>query len=293
MLTPEQILTAAHAAMPRMPDHAAIALREAMGDLQRDLTTELRASSFFGNLGVESSDLNTLEENLNYSAGRLPQVWPSRFKGKPDKVARCARNPKGLANEVYANRMGNGPPSSGDGWRFRGQGPLQMTGKNNFATCSKDIGIDLVANPEKAQQLDVGLKIALWFFNKNGVFKLIDAGNLKAVTKRINGGYHGHAERVSKTNRAMQALKSGMTYASATEADEPQKMAGDRPYLRKGSRGGHVADLQAALKIDDDGIFGNGTKAAVVAFQAANGLDADGVVGPATWAALDKLEDAA
>jgi putative chitinase len=237
------------------------------------MNNPFRVSGFFGNIGHESSDLNDLEENLNYSAKRLMEVWPTRFR-TADQAAKYARNPQALANNVYAGRMGNGNEASGDGWRFRGRGPLQLTGRHNYTKASEYLNIDFVGNPDQVATVEFGTEAALWFFVENGLFQICDTQNWDLLTRRINGGTHGHDDRIKRINAALRSFD-----------DLPRS----RPLVRRGSRGSDVADVQSALGISpNDGIFGPGTEKAVKEWQSANNLTADGIVGPASWAVIDQ-----
>lgn len=147
------------------------------------------------NIGVESGGLTTFVENLNYSAQRLAEVWPSRFavdpKAKPvapNFLARTLdRKPEAIANSVYAGRIGNGVTASGDGWKYRGQGPIQITGKSNFLACGASIGVDLENHPELLQQPGPGALSAAWFFSSKGCVSVADLGDIAEVIKRVNG----------------------------------------------------------------------------------------------------------
>lgn len=270
----EDLIDGAEGAMPRMTDEAEAKLRKVAPRLiEEGVSTPMRAAGFFGNLGHESSDLTRLEENLNYSAKRLMQVWPTRFR-TADQAARYARNPEALANNVYSGRMGNGNEASGDGWRFRGRGPLQLTGRHNYTKCAEATGLDIVENPDKVIDLEYGFITATWFFNANGLWPICDAGDWNTLTRRINGGTHGHDDRVNRINAALSNM-DGVDYVMPPRT------------LRVGSRGPDVADVQEVVgAVPNDGIFGRGTEAAVKAWQEANGLVADGIVGPATQAKM-------
>lgn len=157
---------------------------------------------FLGQVLVESAYLERLEEGLRYTTpGRLHAVWPSRF---PDLASErlYLDNPEALANKVYMGRMGNNQP--GDGWRFRGRGPIQITGRDNYKATGDAIGVDLIANPGLLMTPAIGLRATIrWWENT-----LPDSvmGDLVAVTKRVNGGTTGIAERDKITRAAQRAL---------------------------------------------------------------------------------------
>lgn len=164
-----------------------------------------RQASFLSQIGVESGQLKHLSENLSYSAERMMQIWPGRFPTLASTNG-YDRNPVALANKVYGNRMGNGPESSGDGWKYRGRGLIQLTGKNNYDRCGAAIGINLVDNPQSLESPALAVMSAAWFWYANGCNELADKGDQALVTKRVNGGHHGLAERLAMFNVAMKVL---------------------------------------------------------------------------------------
>lgn len=178
-----------------------------------DINTPARIAAFIAQIGHESASLLTLSENLNYSAQGLANTWPRRFAvdssqspPQPNKEALLiARNPEAIANSVYANRLGNN--AAGDGWKYRGRGPIQITGKSNYTDAGKGIGVDLVKNPEKALQPDIGAMIAAWFWSTRGLNSLIDAGQFDKVTRIINGGTNGATDRQTRYDRARKVFK--------------------------------------------------------------------------------------
>lgn len=159
--------------------------------------TTIQLAHFAGQLSHESFDFKITSENLNYSAERLLQVFPKYFNEK--NVILYARKPIKIANRVYANRMGN--VNIGDGWKYRGRGYIQLTGKKNYEDFSKFIGEDCVQNPDLVSQ-KYALESALWFFFENKIFTLckdLSDDSIKKVTKKINGGLNGFADRKAKT----------------------------------------------------------------------------------------------
>ena len=168
-----------------------------------EINTTKRQAAFLGQCGHESNNFRTLEENLNYSANALMRVWPSRFPDH-DVAEKYANKPEKIANKVYAKRMGN--TEDGDGWKYRGRGIIQLTGKDSYIRCGDAIGIDLVGFPdilltEKYASLSAG-----WFWRKHGLNQLADLSDWVAITKRINGGIHGIDDRVARTNKALAVL---------------------------------------------------------------------------------------
>lgn len=166
--------------------------------------TNNQAAHFFGQCAHESGGFKVFSENLNYSADGLSKIFKKYF---PTVAAATpyARKPEKIANKVYGNRMGNGPESSGDGWKYRGRGPIQLTGKDNYTAFSKDIGRpDVLTNPDIVCG-ELAFESALWFFRKNGLLAIADKGVTDAVitqiTKRVNGGTHGLDDRLKKTKQ--------------------------------------------------------------------------------------------
>lgn len=156
---------------------------------------------FLGQVLHESGMLERLEENLNYSAERMTQVWPSRFPTVASAQP-YARNPEALANKVYAGRLGNVLP--GDGYRYRGRGLLQVTGLANYAALAKVLGVDLVGNPDQLAQPAMALRASLAWWEGNvpdGVM-----GDIVKVTKRVNGGTVGLDHRAQLTAAARRAV---------------------------------------------------------------------------------------
>lgn len=175
------------------------------------ITTKLRAAFFLGQLGHESGGLSRIEENLNYSAARLLEVFDGYFNR--ENAAAYARQPQKIANRVYANRLGNGNEASGDGWTFRGRSPMQLTFRGNYAAIGELIGLPLVEQPQLAIELDVGADIAAAYWRSNGLNTLADANDVLGVSRKINLGTtktkrlpNGLADRIERTKRAKAAL---------------------------------------------------------------------------------------
>jgi len=163
-----------------------------------------QAAHFFGQCAHESGNFKVFSENLNYSDKGLNGIFKKYFPTIAS-TAGYARKPEKIANKVYANRMGNGPESSGDGYKFRGRGPIQLTGKDNYTAFAKDIKRpDVLTNPDIVAT-ELAFESALWFFNKNGLFAIADKGVTDAVigqiTRRVNGGTHGLDDRIKKTKQ--------------------------------------------------------------------------------------------
>jgi len=163
-----------------------------------------QAAHFFGQCAHESGGFKVFSENLNYSDKGLNGIFKKYFPTIAS-TAGYARKPEKIANKVYANRMGNGPESSGDGYKWRGRGPIQLTGKSNYTQFAQDIGRpDVLTNPDIVAT-ELAFESALWFFNKNGLFAIAAKGVSDAVigqiTRRVNGGTHGLDDRIKKTKQ--------------------------------------------------------------------------------------------
>ena len=173
-----------------------------------EINTPLRLAHFLAQCGHESGGFRLTKENLNYSAkglnGTFKKYFPTLESALPYE-----RKPEKIANKVYGGRMGNGPESSGDGAKFCGRGYIQLTGKDNYTAFGKSINEDMSANPEKVAS-SYALLSAAWFFNKNGLHKMADGGATDAVvtsiTKRVNGGTIGLADRIKHFKEYYQLL---------------------------------------------------------------------------------------
>jgi len=176
------------------------ALNAAMARYRID--SPVRVAAFLAQVGHESAQLTRLVENLNYSAKGLQSTWPNRFDAA--LAAQLERKPEQIANIAYDGRMGNTAP--GDGWRYRGRGLTQVTGKSNYQAAGKALGLDLVAHPEWLEQPECAAMSAAWFWSANGCNELADAGLFAKITRTINGGLTGQAERLALRDRAAQVL---------------------------------------------------------------------------------------
>jgi putative chitinase len=193
------------------------------------IDTPQRVAAFLAQCAHESAGFTRLSENLNYSAEGMATVWPTRFaeqepdpnrkgktrakkdaKGKniPNALARMLhRKPELIANTVYANRMGNGPIASGDGWKHRGMGLKQLTGKDNQRRCGEALGVDFVSNPELLLTPAYAARSAAWFWKTNNCNRFADRGDIDGLTKTINGGLIGIADRKSRYTSAIASLR--------------------------------------------------------------------------------------
>lgn len=159
-------------------------------------------NDFLAQIMHESAMLERVEENLNYtSADRICAVWPSRFK-TPTDAAPFVRNPAKLANKVYGGRMGNA--EAGDGWKYRGRGLLQVTGRDNYRAVGKALGLPLEENPDLLAQKEIALRASLAWWEKNIPDAII--GDVERITRRVNGGVAGMAHRVQLAQLARKIL---------------------------------------------------------------------------------------
>lgn len=170
-----------------------------------NINTALRQAAFIGQCAHECGNFKVLEENLNYRAATLMRLWPKRFPTQ--EIANAyAGNPKKIANMVYANRMGNRDEASGDGYRFRGRGCIQLTGSTNYYHAGKAIGMDFWKEPDLVATPHYAALTAGWFWDTHNCNTLASQQNYEGLTKKINGGLIGYDERVKKTQEALAVL---------------------------------------------------------------------------------------
>lgn len=155
---------------------------------------------FIAQVGHESAGFNSMSENLNYSEQGLLKIFKKYFNATTAK--QYARKPEAIANKVYANRMGNGNEASGDGWKYRGAGLIQLTGKFNHSEFAKSIGMELDKASEYARTPEGAVESAIWFFYQNNLWPLANVGGVTATTKKINGGTIGLEDRINLFNKA-------------------------------------------------------------------------------------------
>ena len=171
--------------------------------------TPVRAAHFFAQTAHETGGYKLFSENLNYSAQGLQGIFGKYFPGNLEES--YARNPEKIANRVYASRMGNGDEKSGDGWKFRGRGALQLTGKDNYSAFAKYLNKpEIMTNPDLVATI-YAFESAMFFFDKNKLWSICDQGvndaAILSLTKRINGGTHGLADRNEKTKKYYEYVK--------------------------------------------------------------------------------------
>ena len=250
-----------------------------------EINTANRIAGFMAQCAHESADFTRLEENLNYSEKALNGVF-GRYFGKGKRDAKdYARDPEKIANYVYQDEfrskrgaLGNTEP--GDGWRFRGRGIKQLTGRNNYTAFAKSVGMSAEEGAEYVATPTGAIESACWFWKKNKLEKYADKGDNVGLTKKINGGTIGLEDRNRRWEEALAILGGKMPAKKTAKS-------GSRT-LRKGMKGDDVAAMQKALGVTADGDFGFGTLTTVKKWQNTNGLIADGIVGPATQAKMFK-----
>jgi putative chitinase len=255
-----------------------------------DINTTLRIAGFMAQCSHESSDFTALEENLNYSEKALNSVFGRYFgPGKRD-AKEYARNPEKIANYVYQDEfrskqgaMGN--VNDGDGWRFRGRGIKQLTGRNNYTAFGKTVGMSADEAAEYVATKKGALESACWFWATNNIDRYADADDIVGMTKRINGGTIGLDDRKARYSRAKAILGGASVSTTQRSATSSNKDSGART-LRRGMKGDDVALMQKKLGVPADGDFGPGTLVAVKKWQRANGLTADGIIGAKTQAKM-------
>jgi putative chitinase len=184
-------------------DHWHHALEQALPDY--DINTPPRVAAFVAQCAHESGGFRFLKENLNYKAESLSRVWPKYFKD-PSVAKQYAHNQEAIANRAYANRMGNGDEASGDGWRFCGRGLIQLTGRSNYQAFADSIETDINDIPEYLATFEGAVQSACWFWESNNLNKWADAGDILTLTKKINGGTLGLAERQKHYEHALHVL---------------------------------------------------------------------------------------
>lgn len=173
---------------------------------QYQINTPLRLAHFLAQVLHESGHLKYKSENLNYSAQALLKVFPKYFKTITEANA-YARQPVKIANKVYANRMGNGNEASGDGWKYRGRGLLQLTGKSNYIQCGQYINSNLVNYPEAILgDPEINVKVACWYWTTRNLNQYADNNDIVTITKKINGGLNGLDDRTKILQKAKSIL---------------------------------------------------------------------------------------
>lgn len=174
------------------------------------ILTPLQQASWIGQCGHECGNFKIMEENLNYRAATLLKLFPKTPKRAwgftPEEAAAYEKQPRKIANRIYGNRMGNRDEASGDGWRFRGSGFLQLTGHSNFYHAGKALGEDFVMQPELVRTPKYAAQTAGWFWQTHKLNQIADGRDFVTMTKRINGGTIGLDDRIKHINQALAVL---------------------------------------------------------------------------------------
>jgi putative chitinase len=172
------------------------------------IVTPARVAGFISQCQHESADFTVLTENLNYGAKGLMSIFKKYYQDEALAKAH-ERKPQLIANRVYSGRMGNGPESSGDGWKYRGRGLVQLTGRSNYTQCSRDLFGDdcLVDDPDLLLNPEWAILSACWFWHKNKLNDICDRGDVVLLSKRINGGTIGLADRIHHWNKCLELFE--------------------------------------------------------------------------------------
>ena len=188
---------------PPNADHWFEALCEILPDY--DINTVPRVAAFLAQTAHESGGYRAIRENLNYKAASLTKVWPRYFPSMDIALA-YEKKPEKIANRAYANRMGNGPEESGDGWKFAGKGLIQLTGKDNYTRYAQSTEQTLEEASEHLTTFEGCVQSAAWFWEANNLNQYADNGDILTMTKRINGGTIGLEDRKKHYNHALHVL---------------------------------------------------------------------------------------
>jgi putative chitinase len=251
-----------------------------------NITTDKRIAGFISQCAHESMDFRVLQENLNYKEATLLKVFPRYFGPGKEDAAEYAGKPEKIANYVYMDKNRSkggalGNVKDGDGWLFSGKGLKQVTGRANTTAFGKTVGMTAEEAAAYLLTKKGALESALWFWNSRNLNEVADTGDVTRLTKIINGGDIGLADRQARYAKAMAALGGKIEVSINSQITDAVTQA-----LRRGSKGDMVKKMQAKLGLTADGDFGPGTEAALKKWQSANGLTADGVAGPKTLTKL-------
>ncbi len=262
------------------------------------ITTPRRFRHFLAQIAHESAGFSTLQENLNFTTpAAMRRAWPSRFKTDASTKP-YLRNPQALANKVYGDRMGNRGSTTDDGWLYRGSGFMQTTGREGFLKRGKELGIDLAGNPDLLRNPDTAFKVACQEWKARNCNEPADRNDIEGVTRKINGGINGLADRrkwLAKAEKLfpddLAVLPPGKEVAVPVPPEKPAAM----PPAMLGVTFGHGADsrvLALQKRLDElgyhivgqlDGIWGNKTVAAIAQFRDANSIRAPQLNSTMPW----------
>ncbi|MBK8200017.1 MAG: peptidoglycan-binding protein [Acidobacteria bacterium] len=264
-----------------------------------DINTPLRLGHFFGQGLVETGWLKYTEEGFNYSADALIATF-RLYRRNPELARQHARRPELIANTVYGGRADLGNTEPGDGWKFRGRGFIQLTGRYNYTKYGEASGVDLVNDPDIIKRdLRKSVEVAAAFWKTNGLNAYADQNDAVKVSRGVNRGNPNDTAPANHEDLRILWTETALSVTQSPQnvAPEPQPAAPSLKPLSVGSRGERVRELQADLETlgiatgGADGIFGQGTRRAVTAFQQENGLPVTGIADQATIEAVDRAAD--
>jgi putative chitinase len=244
------------------------------------INTPNRVAGFIAQCAHESVNFTVLEENLNYGAGQLDKVFAKYFVKAGRNAAEYAKQPEKIANIVYASRLGNGDSASGEGYKFRGRGIIQLTGKDNYTNFGKSVGKTPDEVIEYVKTLDGALESACWFWNSRNINAACDSNDIVKMSKLVNGGDIGLADRKKHYEHNLAVL------GGAAKPVNPQITDAVTQLIKRGSTGEMVKKIQTALGLKADGVFGIGTEASLKSWQAKVGLVANGIADQKTISKL-------
>ena len=198
----EALLVTSQTCTPAMAEKWAIPLQFVCD--KYEINTPERVAGFLAQCGHESGGFRFTSEDLHYRAEALTRVWPSRFP--PGIAESYAMQPEKIANRAYADRMGNGNEASGDGWKYRGRGLIQLTGADNYADFSLSADNEALSDPDSVAEPELAALSAGWFWSRNGLNALADARDIVGMSRRVNGGTNGLDDRQMRYSRLMSVL---------------------------------------------------------------------------------------
>lgn len=239
------------------------------------INTPNRIAGFIAQCGHESTNFTVLEENLNYSAIQLEKLFSKYFSKAGLNANDYAKKPEKIANVIYASRMCNGNTASGDGWKHRGRGIIQLTGKENYINFGKSIGKSVDEVIEYVKTIDGALESACWYWNSRKINAACDANDITKMSKLVNGGTIGLEDRKKHYEHNLQVLGTAPVKSTSSNLDLTTP-------LNVGSYSDTVKALQTKLGLNVDGTYDLRAKRSVKDWQAKNGITADGIAGPVT-----------
>lgn len=260
------------------------------------ITTPLRVAHFFAQALHETGGFTVLEENLNYRADRIVVIFgPGKHSAAVDvaEARALAGNPAALAERVYgvgnprkSKELGNTSP--GDGYRYRGRGILQTTGRNNYVRMGQRAGVDFVNNPDLVVSPQHALLPPLIEWRDSSLNAAADRNDISLITRRINGGYNGYADRQAWFSKVWDCVKREVTVGTRAQvAADPLPWRSAAPSTVVRQLQSNLRELGIATDLVVDGLMGPKTQAALIEFQRMAQIPADGIYGPVTQAALE------